>query len=683
MPAALLLVPILLFGAPEEPAFTVDGSVRADSPVAGAKVRVYDSLLPSVLLGETRTGEDGAFTVPVGMDVAQARAHPWAPVRIRVDADGYARRATDVALGGDPVEIRVASPVVRRGRLVDGDGRPVPGAFVRAVQPATGVDVLVASDEDGAFAIDSMGPEQVQLHIRAPGFELRETAWESEEPIVLTPLREGGAAETVVLDGRVLDENGQALAGARVTAGTIGAWTDARGTWRLELPRTRMTTLHVEGPGTAPARVTVGTDRAGRLDLRVVPGAEIEGWVVDDGGAPVLGACVRAVARARDVGDPPADGEILGRCLAVAWSGPDGAFRLRGIPPDAERVYARGHGRGSAPLPLAAAGDAELVLRSELPVAVRVVDDTGQGVADMHVRLLSIPIVPIRETEALTDADGWFRAGMPADRVSEVTEFAHGVHGYVEPGGTVELVLPRDHGDASVRYAIEGEVPVDARLVHAEFSRRLVGSSGVFHRLATGRYELIVTAEGFLPETRTLEIERPDQELAVSIALRRAGEVTLTASPGARVLVQTVSGEPAPLARLELPEGSQVVQGFGPGTYRFVSRADGELIAVRETAIAPDSEPFGVDLRAGAASTLAVTVRDRSGTPVEGAALTLRAPGGFELRTGRKTDAEGRATLDALIEGEVDVYAALGDRLGAARITVTPGADLRVVVTLP
>ncbi|MEB3323637.1 MAG: hypothetical protein VKI81_12510, partial [Synechococcaceae cyanobacterium] len=131
MPAAALLLPILLLGAADEPAFTVAGELRTDRGfAAGARVQVYDLLAPSVLLGEARSGDDGRFAVAVGRDVALAREHPWAPVLVRVDAEGFARRAAESELGGDPVELQLVPPVVREGTLVDGDGRPVPGAFL-------------------------------------------------------------------------------------------------------------------------------------------------------------------------------------------------------------------------------------------------------------------------------------------------------------------------------------------------------------------------------------------------------------------------------------------------------------------------------------------------------------------------------------------------------------------------
>jgi hypothetical protein len=132
---------------------------------------------------------------------------------------------------------------------------------------------------------------------------------------------------------------------------------------------------------------------------------------------------------------------------------------------------------------------------------------------------------------------------------------------------------------------------------------------------------------------------------------------------------------------LKLAEGAQTLSDFGPGLYRFVSRAEGELVVVREVELGPTTPPRELDLRGGKEATLAVEVCDPTGAPLEGAEITLATEGGFSRKAGR-TDPKGRLGIDRLFEGRMYVRAALGDRLGEAAVDVEPGASLSAVVTV-
>ena len=84
----------------------------------------------------------------------------------------------------------------------------------------------------------------------------------------------------------------------------------------------------------------------------------------------------------------------------------------------------------------------------------------------------------------------------------------------------------------------------------------------------------------------------------------------------------------------------------------------------------------------GAESTLVVTVTDGEGNPVLGAALDIYSAGGYRFRTGKRTDAEGKAILPRLIRGHVRVVATIGDSTTDEGIQIEPGRQLALALEL-
>jgi len=201
-----------------------------------------------------------------------------------------------------------------------------------------------------------------------------------------------------------------------------------------------------------------------------------------------------------------------------------------------------------------------------------------------------------------------------------------------------------------------------------------------FAGLPPGAYDLEVSATGFLPAARAVTLA--GAETKVDVALERGGTLTLKATPGASVAVFAIEGREPPLVALKLATGAQTLRDFGPGRYRFLSRAPGELVVVKEIELSPSTPPAELDLRGGAASTLVVEVKDAAGDPVAGAQLTLVAEGGFERNVARRTDAAGRVEVDHLFQGRMEIRASAGDRLGAAALDVEPAQALHCSVVV-
>ncbi|MBI3845771.1 MAG: sigma-70 family RNA polymerase sigma factor [Planctomycetes bacterium] len=235
----------------------------------------------------------------------------------------------------DPIVVVARSSVVT-GRVVAEDGSPIDSAVVRLAWPDTfrrGLRTILdssryevfatATSADGRFTIATF-PEidGIGLSISQDGFESREVPPHPEaspdgttKDIVLRRLVPSGT----VLHGRVVDSDGAAAPGARVSAGAESTTTDATGgfalavgdakpPWRLTavtrgtLPGFADVPAHTpDNPSTPAAPIEI------RLDGRPMT---IVGQVVDDEGNPLTGAWVW-------ITDPVHFGKVNGRAELV------------------------------------------------------------------------------------------------------------------------------------------------------------------------------------------------------------------------------------------------------------------------------------------------------------------------------------------------------------------------------
>ena len=204
-----------------------------------------------------------------------------------------------------------------------------------------------------------------------------------------------------------------------------------------------------------------------------------------------------------------------------------------------------------------------------------------------------------------------------------------------------------------------------------------IGRSYTFQYLPPGKYKLSIRAEGHLEFEQEIQL---DASRTIRPVLRRGGTLELVATPGAKVIVQTISGKPAPIIVMSLAAGKKTVRGFGPGEYRFIARAKGELIVVRRVTLGPNAPPQTLDLRGGKESELVVTVRDRAGAAVVGARVVIEIAGFAAPPT--RTDENGTCTLTRLFAGRIRLTASLGERAAVKEIDVAPGKQLTLDLTL-
>ena len=332
-------------------------------------------------------------------------------------------------------------------------------------------------------------------------------------------------------------------------------------------------------------------------------------------------------------------------------------------------------------------GPVALALKSQLRLFGTVRNDAGAVPAGAQARCR----VGGEVRTAEVDASGRFDFGAVPVGEYEIVLLAprHAeTHVVAVPGEVHPVVLASRFGER--RITVETEVDgamaepplvVVERREEPRVRREARAPRCSFDGLPPGTYDLLVRADGFLDATQVVEVPA-DADPSVRVVLGRGGSVRLVASAGAAVAVQALEGRAPPVVALKLGEGTRELRDFGPGTYRFISRAPGELIVVKEIALGPNTPPAEIDLRGGAESTLAVEVRDAAGTPMDDAEIFLETESGFSWNTHARTDARGKAVLDRLIRGKVLVRVERGNRIGSAGVEITPGAELEVSVVI-
>jgi RNA polymerase sigma factor (sigma-70 family) len=324
----------------------------------------------------------------------------------------------------------VAQPGVARsrvaGRVLDG-GALVAGARVvlghqlaryGALPPAETV-----SDSEGRFDFGPQLATTYTVMASAPGRAIAAAKIDLRDPqgarrhaieLRLGPCIDG-------LQGRIMGPAGP-IAGAQVLAsGLLGVTTDRDGWYDLCVGRGRLdTSIEASGYGV----IMIKADVVGRLrrDVTLVPAGAISGQVVEERGAPVARAHVRAWRS--DLGTRE---HFVGPRSAL--TGADGRFELGGLEPGRWLFTADAGGLAAGPLVerVLAAGWSDgiaLPVRPALEVSGRVLDH-GVPVAGATIKLLSRGGEESSDT-ARTQEDGSFAI----DRV-EPGLYRVFVHGFV------------------------------------------------------------------------------------------------------------------------------------------------------------------------------------------------------------------------------------------------------------
>ncbi len=308
------------------------GSARV--PVAGALVGPVPRGLRDLAFVETmlrqigtRAGPDGSYRIegvpPGEFDIAAIGAlHlPGHVGPLRIGTGGVVE-APDLVLETGPLA---------RGRIVDGEGRPIPGVDVRwnlAERNTRSIDFTFTpllyqaqryfdfprSDEEGRFVAGPLpGEAPHSITFWKPGFawnRLRFDPATSPEELTVV-LERGGAVEGIVMDlvGGVPAATFTIETPDRIDqeAGEPGAWNPfaggqlfegTGGRFSIDAMRPGSRSLTVRAPGFVPKQIDVAIvegERTRGVVVELERGASIAGRVIDPEGRPVAGAQVVAL----------------------------------------------------------------------------------------------------------------------------------------------------------------------------------------------------------------------------------------------------------------------------------------------------------------------------------------------------------------------------------------------------
>jgi protocatechuate 3,4-dioxygenase beta subunit len=313
------------------PAATVRGVVRdgAGRPIGGAEVALAESVLTPLPMA-ARADARGEFALPSvlpGGYLVSARAEGYVP----------APAAAVTVPAPQPIVVRLERGGSVEGVVVDGEGRPLPGAAIEVAGESGGSPLAVGAEgvtvearaarlepggelgilrgpipfppavpraggqapraltSDGAGRFRVVGLPAGRLVVVASHPEFARGA---SEPFTSA----AGAVATVqvvlqrgtTLRGRVLDERDQPLSGVEILDGDgrTQTFTDAHGEFALA-HLVRAQTLTARRPGFVTAARAVRLDEREPIEIKLARAeGRIEGLVIDDRGFPVVGARV-------------------------------------------------------------------------------------------------------------------------------------------------------------------------------------------------------------------------------------------------------------------------------------------------------------------------------------------------------------------------------------------------------
>ena len=548
---------------------TESSALQLDSAIAGERREVAESELELTVLDARGRGLahvgveveplDGSdprlhrqFAVTDANGNARLPRRDGVPLRVVADRgafaelDAAARRAT----------LRVASGLRVLGRVVDLDGRALAGAgiWLGDVDGSRRGQVVAHSAEDGSFELREVPPKASLAALAAGHRRTAMTALpraSSDDAVALELVAHPGGAQ---LRAFVATLDGVPLRGARVSVGhSVDGLSPQLGQGLLPAfpPPFEMRTdesgcvcvaglepgahpLVVRATGFAPwsATLEVGALSEHSVDVRMAPGALVEGRVRDEAGEPLAGAQI-----AWSNGEP----------LATAYVTADarGAFRFDAAPAGRAWVAARAfdHGVVEVELELHAGERRELDLTlATLPrCSGRLIDDEGAPLVDFEMRLL-----------------GRVASGL-APEADDTRTDANGAFELAVPGGDLRRIEVRGAGWPEWLVVRREWLHVDVPRLDIEIPRRVLPSAWLSGRLLDARghplehrvVDLVRRANSSLSRA----VARTDADGALRVGPLFAGSVELVLSRAPDDPHDALLG---PLGAFELSAGGEV-----------------------------------------------------------------------------------------------------------------------------
>lgn len=532
------------------------------------------------------------------------------------------------------------APASVHGRVVDLEGRPLPGSRLELPStPAGGVPAaLVTAGADGRFAMQKVKPGPYRLVASHEAFADAEVAIDvgpGEDLAVVVRLD-----RSIGLQGRVEDRSGRPVPTALVLAWPIDGeraaaretTTDEQGRFRLSGPARGSYTVLVEGPG-------FGAIHLGRVEIpgrpvvvRLDEDGRVVSGIVERGGAAAVGA--RVVLGGPGLRAPRTTVAAAGGAFSFGGLGP-GSYTVRAThaglasPPSATMVGAERDGVRGIRLLLAPGGT----------ISGRVVDEAGKAVVAAAVDVQAVPADDCPEV-GRTDVVGYFQLGP------------------VAPGRySVAARLPG--------YVLRAPVTVMVGVTEVVANLRLERGAGLRGQVLDGAGRPLggavvsVTAASMEPSAAGLPVLPGRLPLAAEAAQLPASVLPA----GGRTRAATTD-----------PEGRFALADVAPGPVRVqVTHAEHLPTTLARLVLDAGQDKPLPTVRLNPGNAVMGRVLQTDGTPLPGARVTARRSRGSgtdELTVTNGTDPEGRFafrlppgryTLQALAEGRVSESATTKD----------------------
>ena len=664
-------------------------------PVANASVGVRGEAIGGTL--EVKTDRKGAFAVP-SLPEGRYQVFAW--------HGSLAARAVRVARLGagpfSPVELRLEAGAIVIGRIVDRDeGTGLVAAVELRPQDGDEAPRYTRTADDGAFRFEGIPHGRWIADAFAPGYvSAGGVELDAGKGIPELALVRGGTIE-----GRVLDADGNPVAGAAVRAVTTGTNASEHS---AQVDRDQL--RRFSGRTAAPL-----PDAAGALasDPQLVPRGELGVLLGPIPPIPPPGAVAVRPAAIVDprlagaglVGEP-APLPVDPKAASIWVTGSDGRYRIRGLSKSKLHVIAAASGYADArsrQVSIATGqlvDDIDIVLEAGAYLFGKVSDARGAPVVGAQVTAKPEVGHPI---EAFSDGDGMYRLGPVSGKV----ELSATAYGHAGARRTVEIAKVKGRTAAEQRADIvldtadailAGTLDDAAGAAVAGATLEVIGGAGdgrtamtsadgtfAIEMLPQGRVRVRVTHPEYPPAALEGTASTTGARERLRLALGGQVEGVLiddaTAAPIAGMTIDARGPAGASADATTDAQGRWTLGPLRPGVWRVDVKLPG-YVPVRRELDVPVSRAPGVtsvrDVRIELArgAVLGGTVRNRRGQRVPGARVTIRRADGRGEPVEADVDGQGEFRVHDAPSGELVISATFGDASGSTSATVRGGDEV-------
>ncbi len=594
-----------------------------------------------------------------------------------------------------------------RGKVtLQGTGEPIEGVKIRFTGFATRADDSIVTGPNGEYVATGLGPGRTNILAEKEGYRLVAAYNRSPimqlnlEPDIVEAVQDMQMQKTLTISGRVIDEQGQPVAAAKVNMIEPGPQmfrsddkakaVNALGEFTLEAPPFQTVRVEAKAEG-YPSAVTdlirVFDQSIQGIEIKLRLGASLMGRVVDPEGRPAEGASVSANEMVM------LEGTGFGKDRGQATSAADGSFRIDNLPASTEiRFQAKKKGYAGSKTesimlePGAVKTGVTLSLRTAHFIGGRITDAEGNPLPGTFVNVYA----PRGDSNgyAPTDEDGRYKVeGLSED--THMVFASHSEKGSENKSGVsvdrddVDFVLGKEDDPNRVNFVgrvvdAKTKEPVGNFTVQSQGDVSFVrdpAAPGVFRAQGLRRgygYSLHLEAEGYVARDEMLSIpnQGTETEIARVFEMGEGGGITGRAvSKSAKEPLAGVhvflrgSGSEWEVAR-RAPLQTAVTGEDGRFSFAKVGQGSNrvDLIPAEPLAMATaqanvrngETADLG-DVEIGSGAVLRVHVFKGTGeTPAAGVRVSLFNARGSS-NTSAQTDANGWAEFRNLVAGNYGV----------------------------